>query len=509
MRSGTRSVVAVAVTLIAVLALLSSANAQPELASPLGSGQVTWSALDKVDQLKDRLGQAGFTLTEGNFTYVDLVQLCCQGKVPDTLANNPWPNAYMAVEFAPRPGIPSPVDWLWQLDEKEAVVFVGQTPPGVRYFSYQTAVNILGGSKERVGAMVGDTINIGTIRTLGAEKTNQPIIYIVTGSRATEKAVRLAVRKAGYPDAIVNVETISPIIAPLGVGPNGSWFYTAHRAAVPNPDAKQMLEEYVKHPPYAVFRLTPDHALTAQLGNEPEPPPVLRVRGTGHTEMAHYPALKRLREAILARYGSGQPYRELDSKVWELDNVGGREMKVEKPYVALQRNIQVIGATRDTNYLANYPNFVLRSNVDEFVIVYGVNHQKTGKATYSSFSIYADKDRWFGLKNGTALSPDFEGSAEQYLPGDPDAQYLYAYKVARDCKGEPYCMEVKVNSDPATPFSDINGNAYACPGFDLDTAQMFFLWRSYMEPATNVGPDDNELLYDKAIYFGPYDFPVQ
>jgi len=25
-----------------------------------------------------------------------------------------------------------------------------------------------------------------------------------------------------------------------------------------------------------------------------------------------------------------------------------------------------------------------------------------------------------------------------------------------------------------------------------------------MEPKTNVSPDDNELLYDQAIYFGPY-----
>jgi len=25
-----------------------------------------------------------------------------------------------------------------------------------------------------------------------------------------------------------------------------------------------------------------------------------------------------------------------------------------------------------------------------------------------------------------------------------------------------------------------------------------------VEPATKVGPDDNELLYDRTIYFGPY-----
>jgi len=38
----------------------------------------------------------------------------------------------------------------------------------------------------------------------------------------------------------------------------------------------------------------------------------------------------------------------------------------------------------------------------------------------------------------------------------------------------------------------------------MNNADLFFLWRSYMEPATNIGPDDSELLYDRAIYFGPY-----
>jgi hypothetical protein len=77
-------------------------------------------------------------------------------------------------------------------------------------------------------------------------------------------------------------------------------------------------------------------------------------------------------------------------------------------------------------------------------------------------------------------------------------------------------MEARVNDDPAKPFTDINGDPYACvldnpdtpeidpTPLDLNTAEMFFLWRSYMEPATNVSPDDNELLYDRAIYFGPY-----
>ena len=35
-------------------------------------------------------------------------------------------------------------------------------------------------------------------------------------------------------------------------------------------------------------------------------------------------------------------------------------MILEKPYVGLQRDYQVIGGARDTNYLATYPNFMLR-----------------------------------------------------------------------------------------------------------------------------------------------------
>ena len=235
------------------------------------------------------------------------------------------------------------------------------------------------------------------------------------------------------------------------------------------------------------------------------------------TEMELYPALKRLRAAILEVHGTDGKCegecKELDTHIWTtVTREDNREVIVEKPYVGLQREVQLLGAGRDTNYLATYPNFMLREGVDEYVIAYGVNHQATGKVTYSSVSIYADQDRWIGPKDGTFLSPDFEGSAERYLPGDPDAQYLYAIKVARHCDeaDKPYCMEVK-----QPDFKDKNGVSYTCVlgdfltgenphTWDLNEHEMFFLFRSYMEPATNVSPDDNELVYDRAVYFGPY-----
>ncbi len=99
---------------------------------------------------------------------------------------------------------------------------------------------------------------------------------------------------------------------------------------------------------------------------------------------------------------------------------------------------------------------------------------------------------------------------------DPNWPFFYVWKVARHCNGEPYCMEARVNDDPARPFSDIYGTPYPCPlydwhteppvplgPFDLNKTEMFFFWRAYLELATKVGPDDNELFCDWAIYFGP------
>jgi hypothetical protein len=528
MKGNTHKSVLLAVVVMLVLVVFTSVASTQ---GPEGAGKsadMHWSALDNVERFMDTLDKAGFGVQEGGFRFWDLVKDTCEGNIRDALANNPWPNAYISMYFEPHEGVPTPpVDVFWQLREDEAIVLIGQTPPAAAYFSYQSFVAVPPGAPGRIGAAVGDTINIGTIHTIGPDRVDRPIVIIITGHREAERLVRAALRAAGYPNAIINVETISPAIAPLGISRDGkeaSWLGSVHRVAVPQDRAA--LEEYIKDPPYRLFRVTPVDPATGEVGRDPvlapdpEPVPVLRVRGTGHTEMELYPALKRLRAAILEAHGTnGQcegGCKELDTHIWTaVTREDNREVAVEKPYVGLQRSLQVLGGGRDTNYLATYPNFMLREGTDEYVIVYGVNHQATGKVTYSSVSVYADKDRWIGPKDGTFLSPDFEGSAERYLPGDPDAQYLYAIKVARHCEEAdlPFCMEVK-----QPDFVDKDGIPYACElgdfltgenphQWNLDEHEMFFLFRSYMEPATNVSPDDNELLYDQAIYFGPYDFP--
>jgi hypothetical protein len=195
-----------------------------------------------------------------------------------------------------------------------------------------------------------------------------------------------------------------------------------------------------------------------------------------------------------------------------------RELLIEQPCVALQRGYRMIGGARDASYLATCPGCGLRVDKDAFMNGYGVTHQKTGKATNSSASIYADKDCWLGAHNEPMLSPDSGYSARRCLSDDPDPKtdMLYALKVACHCdEGEEYRVQA---SRPGLP--DINGKPYTCLLDDLETPgiveseqldsnkqETYFLFRSYMEPATGVSSGDDELLCHRAIDFGPYEFP--
>jgi hypothetical protein len=140
--------------------------------------------------------------------------------------------------------------------------------------------------------------------------------------------------------------------------------------------------------------------------------------------------------------------------------------------------------TQYYDFLRN-PPVMLGNDTNEFIIVYGVNHVATGKALYSNFGIYG-ADVWNGV--GAITDNDFNGTAEEYLPENSNSKYLYVYKVARDCEGDPHCFEVP----------------YSPSGYGLRSDQpLFVFWRAYLEKATKTGPSYGEIVYDRAIKFDP------
>jgi hypothetical protein len=130
---------------------------------------------------------------------------------------------------------------------------------------------------------------------------------------------------------------------------------------------------------------------------------------------------------------------------------------------------------------------------DEFLVIYGVNHTATGKASYMNLNAYARPSQ---LAIGSVFDTDFAQSADAYLPaGDPKASLMFAYKISWQCGDEPFCLQMS-SGDCAR--LQLDGPEHAA---DRANTQLAFGTRSYLEPATSVGPAFTEVVYHRMIKF--------
>ena len=432
-----------------------------------------------VSAFKTKMEEQGFIVEEGEFKYVDLFALCSAGAIPSCYGNNAA-NPYI-VPFLPKaPGevIPDEVEWIgqYQLRPDEAVVFVGKTPPEMTYFSYRSYL-LKRYYEEDAGyrmifASLGDSQNNLTLKTSGTpdgesgNPYNAGTIIISTADRGTDQKIREAATSAGYSSSIINTDVIPSSMLNMGLGEKYDTFTFVNRFAQFK-DSEECLA-YRDNPDMRVFRVRPKTQGTL----DPYDTPALRTRGNGITEMDYTDAMEDLRQAILEKHS--------DYDAVELSTSQG----IPEGYEAIQNGENALGDNRDTVYLAS-DFFQLPDQKDEFLIVYGINHTATGKSLYSNFTVY-------GLKylNGIGGSDNryFEGSADYYIPGHEKSKYMYAWKIARNANGHPYCYEVPYGPD--------------CYGIGI-TEKAVIAFRAYLEEDTKTGPAYVELIYDKAIKFSP------
>lgn len=374
----------------------------------------------------------------------------------------------------------------FRLAADEAIVMIGLTPPSEQYFSYQLYLghrlyppksppDFL--DKDFLGNSLGDAVNLRTIHTIGPDPFKRPVVLIFTPDKDIEARVRAALRRAGYPEAILNTVVIPSSMLKLGLDEASDTLFILHRNALFSD--RNVGDEYIAQPTLRVFRVTPQSTVTPN----PFPAPPLRVRGTGQTEMELTPAVARLRQAILGFYPG------LTATDYYSHQVGNDS------YDYTQRGATAVIDTRDALYLSSgyWPEYGLEDDKvklgdGDFLIAYGVNQPAAGKATYTNINVYASETAKLAL--GSVFSPDLKGSAYPYLgPADPAADLLYAYKISRNCReNEPFCLPLKAPDD--------------CGVFTLDSNTVLGLFfRIYLEPETNVGPAYGEILYDRVIKF--------
>ncbi|MGA7876349.1 MAG: hypothetical protein WCA08_11865 [Desulfoferrobacter sp.] len=260
---------------------------------------------------------------------------------------------------------------------------------------------------------------------------NKDIVLVFTNDKSTNKAIRKAARRAGFPEGVFNTFVIPSSLLKTNdaLDETTDELIIGQRTALWR-DGTSDGGGYVENPGGVVFRVTPLND-----SHDPLPTPPQMVRGTGRTEFDLGTAMERLREAILEHY-SHLSAQELTTSQWVM----------ESP-LALQTLTNTLGDSSDAAYLLTHQFFKLADTPEDFLIIYGVNHQRSGKAIYQNISIYQGF-KYCGIATAFdhCYSPDcvaFAGSAGDYLAdGDAnDTDKLYVLKVARHCNEEPCCWK--------------------------------------------------------------------
>ncbi|MFT4627019.1 MAG: hypothetical protein ACI8PZ_005700, partial [Myxococcota bacterium] len=355
----------------------------------------------------------------------------------------------------------------FHLREDEALVLLGHTPPPSRYFSfrsYKAATQVPDWSM--VIGSLGPSTNILTIGdAMGTSAPfDAPMALVTTMDGAVEAEVHALLEANGFASTEIHDDRIVPEVVNAGLETGDDLFMSVTRIAVVEDPARA--EALYADPGWTLLRLTPS---TERPSEAPHPRPDFLPRGTGTDESRWAEALEALDAAVVEAYAPQAGVRREAFAAWfeTLDCV-------EEGFCS--------GDIRDRWY-ARVESFPMADEAT-FAVVIGVNHERTGKASYSNFAVDTVRNE-IGLS--AVNSRDMVGTARWLLPDHPQADDLYAWVVARDCalRPEPHCIEVP----------------YACPGVQ-PWERMFISFRAYLEPTTGAAPVDEELLLDRVFWFG-------
>jgi hypothetical protein len=452
-----------------------------------------------IANFEAKLEKTNFTVQEGKLGLFPLVDLYDAGYIKSCWANDPT-KPYLVTWLPPAPnervdaskfrlaqilGYGDGLTNVYHMRPDEAIILIGKTPPECKYFGFsgclmqRTYVN----QTCTIWGEMTDPINNLIIKTGEDTAFSQNTIIICTADEGVDAQIREALQSGVYSNSTINTYVIPSPILKMGLSSNSDTFNFFMRISIlANETAGN---NYIKNPPITVLRVTPKENTTLN----PFETPDLRAQGTNQTELELISGLNALGDAIVEQY-SNYTATELSVGPWLPYGTQG-----------IETGTNVAGITRDALYLwtggtlppmqsplisqaksTPAPNgFTLKDG--EFVVVYGVNHQATGKATFASFSVNG-ADIWNGVAGVT--SDRYTGTARQYLSNGTNADYFYAYKISRQ-GNETNCLTI--------PGPGLKGQ-----GIELNQ-EMFILFRMYLEPSTKTSPLPQEILFDHAIKF--------
>ncbi|MBI1824777.1 MAG: hypothetical protein HY287_14030 [Planctomycetes bacterium] len=440
--------------------------------------------------MPQQLVSAGFNVAQGEFVIFEAADCAT---LPHCWSNNPTsPYGFFLTPLGDGEPDPDPQNIgpgspklrsMFRFQPDEAIVFIGVTPPQSPYYSFTPYVfsrfdPTSTGSPpydDRVEtyASLGDSLNQLVLNTSAGrdeDSFSKETVVIVATDEGVDRAIRAALVRSGFPDAMINTLVLPRFEADgltskifLGYENEADLFNILIRIA--NPDALTPgtpIRAWLDDPEGYVFRVRPQKRPTLQ----PFPLPARRLQGTGATEDGS--TLNHLVQAIQLSF----PVLMTDVKI-------GVPSVHENGDLCLQQMIPCFADCHDTPYLGTVEKL---GPPPDAIIVAGINYELDNQAEYVNITVtrISDQTAFYSV-----VMRDLIGSADEYIPNDPDRGSVWQVKFSRNCRGEPFCFEVTQDQVPSNEW-------------------MTIVVRAYLQPATQTSPkalpaQDSEIIYPRVI----------
>lgn len=370
----------------------------------------------------------------------------------------------------------------FQLHQHEAIVIFLRTPPKTRYFALTQYLMKSASSTTTEFASLSDSLNNTQINTTDLDGTpfNQYAAVVWTPDLETKSAIEAMLVAQGVPASSINFIPMPVKIEhhsfAFGYGSNADEFTMLMRTALPELQAD--LDSYIADNPVYIAKVGPANVMNLS------PSPTIGYQSdiTGRVESAMSPNAIRALDSLVAdikkKYSS--QYTLTANTVTYTEKSG---------WDCILGDSTCAGDNQDALYSRDTETVRVKS-LDDFVIIAGVNHRLTGKATYLNHSVY-DLKKIAGIVGVTDLSFTTESAVHHagISPTSAKARLykgLYAYMVSYNCAGRAHCLQIPAPT-PENPVGLEPGAPFLVVG------------RSYLEPTSGVAPAPSEVIKHKVF----------
>ncbi len=415
-------------------------------------------------------------------SFIFITKEDCEG-MPGCVANNPF-NTYGSIAVPVDPKAHDRVctkqdlfdgtcTSCFPMSGEDAIVFGGWTISDARYINFLiNQVDRWDGEegRESTRSSIGLGFNTLTLKTFEGYPLNARFIMIVTASTTTAQAIKNYFINMGIPSSGINVYLFHRDFANGYMGENADNLLFMYRVCGVD---EEVMARYAEYPPLMAWIIRRD---PSTIGDVVEMEPW--VARPDPVELGQEEDLRTLIREIITQYWPeyGPPFRHVREILRHADPEECRG-EVPRPERCNYDNPDALYfrfMLSETDFLAPYFD-----DEEDFIIIAGVNHGLYPIQSWFSYFLYrlSDGRAFVGIQD-----VDMIGSAQLYWPEAGD--HFFAYKLALNCHGDPWCYDVSTGEQGIEP-----GERFLLDG------------RIYLDPISKTGPDPGNFVPSIALWY--------